>query len=201
MDSTGYEPADILAYRPQGTLALKEKSLIAYDAESKEILAFGKEAGRLSQDPFKNLTVRSPLRQGKIADYDAAVKLFAWLLRKAVKKRLFVRPFVALCLPQGMSMVERKAWEDVLYQAGTGGLLWTELSAEEFIRQGPEKLSALYKKVSVIIAVTKEEPESYLREQLAEILDDAARAGVGAERVAELLEEEKRKPRNREDGA
>lgn len=68
-----YEPADIEIYLKEKGMVFKEKSLIAFTRSDGKILAVGKEAEEMAGKEIKGIQVISPLRQGMIADYAAAV--------------------------------------------------------------------------------------------------------------------------------
>lgn len=186
-----YEPADILIYVQDKGVVLKEKSLVAYHKESGKIVSIGTEAERLVENPQENILVCSPLRQGIVADYIVAVKLFSYLLNKALGKKPFRKPAVAVCVPKGISEVEKRAAEDVMHQAGAGELIITDIPLEQFAEEMSIKSPKLYQKYKVVIGIAKEDPESYLREQLSYILDYAAQMGISVDRVEALLGQEK----------
>ncbi|PNV63892.1 hypothetical protein C0033_00745 [Clostridium sp. chh4-2] len=186
-----YEPADILIYVQDRGVVLKEKSLVAYHKEFGKIVSVGTEAERLVENPQENILVSSPLRQGIVADYMVAVKLFSYLLNKAFGKKTFRKPAVAVCVPKGISEVEKRAAEDVMHQAGAGEVMIADIPLEQFVEEMSIKSPKLYQKYKIVIGIAKEEPENYLREQLSCILDYAAQAGISADRVEELLRQEK----------
>ena len=105
-----YESADISVYLQDKGLVLKERSLVAFDSVSGKIAAMGTQAEQMTQ--VGSILVRSPLRQGTVADYEAAVHLFAYVPRKALGRKPIKKPAVAVCTPGGMTSVERKALED-----------------------------------------------------------------------------------------
>lgn len=189
MDGLIHEPADILIYMQEKGLVLNEKSLIAYDTKTQKILAAGSEAERLAKVDPDNVRILSPLRQGAIDDYMAAEKLFACLLRKALGKKPVIKPKIALCVPAGITVVEKKAVQDALYQAGAGDVILADVPAEQFMSEQQQKDPKLYRQCKIVIGITKDNPESYVKEQLTETLRYAAQQGISAERVAWLFED------------
>lgn len=125
-----YKPAEIVIYVEGKGIVLKEKSLMAFDAATGKILAFGNEAERMAQNPDDSVRIVSPFRRGMVAEYGAAVKLFLCLLNKAGERKLFRRPSIAVSAPEGMTEVERKALEESLYQAGAGKVYISELTVD-----------------------------------------------------------------------
>lgn len=185
-----YEAADIEIYIQGKGMVLKEKSLVAYDTRTNKILAIGTDAEGMAQEEAENIRVISPLRQGVIADYFVAVQLFTYLLKKAWGKRLFFKPKVVVCMPEGITEVERKALEDVMYQARAGAVMITDIAAKQFaaMAETPEKLPPACKKYRTVIGITKDEPEKYVKEELDRILRYAGGKGISSDRVAELLQ-------------
>ena len=71
----------------------------------------------LGRTPGNIVAVR-PLRQGVISDYTVTEKMLKYFIQKATGKRSFRRPRIAVCVPSGVTEVEKKAVEDATYQAG-----------------------------------------------------------------------------------
>lgn len=188
MENVNFEPSDIVIYVQGRGLVLKEKSLVAFHMVSERIIAYGAEAERIAGEGRENILVVSPLRQGMVADYVVAVALFKHLLREALGKKRFPRPAAALCVPEGIVEVEKKAMGDVILTAGARDVMFTDMPAAQFAKEMPEKFPAEYKKFKVVIGIAKDEPEGYIREALDGILQYAAREGISAQRVAQLLQ-------------
>lgn len=186
MDGVKYEPADLVIYLQGKGMVLREKALVAYEEATGKIVAHGAAAERLiGQSP--GITVVSPLRRGRIADYRAAAALLARLLKAAWGKKMLLKPSVAVCVPRGLTEVERVAVQDAMYQARAKEVTLSEVSVEQFVRELPEKSPELYRRCSTIVGIVIENPERHIREELQEILQFAEENGISAERVAELL--------------
>ena len=71
----------------------------------------------LGRTPGNIVAVR-PLRQGVISDYTVTEKMLKHFIQKAVGKKSFRKPRIAVCVPSGVTEVEKKADEDATYQAG-----------------------------------------------------------------------------------
>ena len=71
----------------------------------------------LGRTPGNIVAVR-PLRQGVISDYTVTEKMMKYFIQKALGKRTFRKPRIAVCVPSGVTEVEKKAVEDATYQAG-----------------------------------------------------------------------------------
>lgn len=184
-----YEPADIIIYIQGKGTVLKEKSVVAYQKSENKIVAFGTEAYGMAGKNREDIVVMSPLRQGVVADYCIAEKLFSYLLIKAIgKKPILNKPAVAVCAPKGITEVEHKALEDMLLFAGAKELFVTELPMEKFLREFSDKNPKEYGKYKIIIGITKDEPEQYIEESMKTILDYALQEHIPRERVWELLQ-------------
>ena len=71
----------------------------------------------LGRTPGNIVAVR-PLRQGVISDYTVTEKMLKHFIQKAIGKKNFRKPRIAVCVPSGVTEVEKKAVEDATYQAG-----------------------------------------------------------------------------------
>jgi len=110
--------ASVLVYiRGQG-IALKEPSVVAIDNNTNKILAVGEEARKMLGRTPGNIVATRPLKQGVISDYEVTEMMLKYFIRKAVGKKLIRRPRIAVCVPSGVTEVERKAVEDATKEAG-----------------------------------------------------------------------------------
>lgn len=71
----------------------------------------------LGRTPGNIVAVR-PLRQGVISDYTVTEKMLKYFIQKAVGKQRFRKPIISVCVPSGVTEVEKKAVEDATYTAG-----------------------------------------------------------------------------------
>ena len=111
--------ASILVYVKGKGVVLKEPSVVAYDRDTEQIMAIGEEARlMLGRTPGNIIAVR-PLRQGVISDYRTTEKMLKYFIQKAVGRSFFGRrPRISVCVPSGVTDVEKRAVEDATYQAG-----------------------------------------------------------------------------------
>lgn len=181
-----FEPADIIIYIQGRGIVLKEKSLLAVDKESGKILAYGEKARHMADNFNNNIKIISPLRLGAAADYIAAAGLFKCLLNKVWKKP-FIRQPATVCVPEWITEVEKKAIEDILYQAGARKVLVSCMPIEQLL-ENIHGFSEEWNKVKTIIAITKDNPESYIKEQLLSILGYAQQENIPDRKVMEILE-------------
>jgi rod shape-determining protein MreB len=79
----------------------------------------------------KLVEIVSPLKDGVVADYELAAKMFRFFVGKCCRRRLFSKPRIAVCVPLTLTKVERKVYEDVFYQAGAKKVLVVESAMEQ----------------------------------------------------------------------
>lgn len=110
--------ASVLVYVNGKGVVLKEPSVVAYDRNTGEIKAIGEEARlMLGRTPGNIIAVR-PLRQGVISDYDVTEKMIKYFVQKAMGRRIFKKPCISVCVPGGVTEVEKKAVIEATYAAG-----------------------------------------------------------------------------------
>lgn len=183
-----FETADIVIYIKGRGVVVKEKSLLAFDTISKKVVATGNDAEDMLRNPQENIEVISPLRRGMIADYTAAVELMRSLLQKAWGKKPLIKQPVSVCVPKEITDVEKKALLDVLYQSGAKELFITDISMEQLLRELPN-FPKNQQNVKTFISITKETPERYIAEQIAEMLRYSGQESISMERVNEIFQE------------
>ena len=111
--------ASILVYVKGKGVVLKEPSVGAYDRDTEQIMAIGEEARLMLGRTPGNIVAVRPLRQGVISDYKTTEKMLKYFIQKAVGKSFFGRrPRISVCVPSGVTDVEKRAVEDATYQAG-----------------------------------------------------------------------------------
>lgn len=203
-----YEPADIEIYLRDKGMVLKEKSLVAFTPSDGKILAFGDEAEEIARKNMEGVQVISPLRQGMVADYSAAVKMFQYMIEKAWGKKFLRKPKVVVSVPKGMTEVEEKALEDIMFSIATGGIAsakgkivtFSEDALEQFMKGMRVHDIKRYVTYDVFLVIAKDEPEKYISETLSNILNYAAQEGISVTRVEELLKAEENRETLRSGG-
>jgi len=111
--------ASILVYVRGKGVVLQEPSVVAIDKSTSDIIAVGFEARRmLGRTPGNIIAVR-PLRHGVISDYEITERMLKYFIKKASKKIGTMRkPRISVCVPSGVTGVERRAVEDAARSAG-----------------------------------------------------------------------------------
>ena len=111
--------ASVLVYIRGKGVVLKEPSVVAFDRDSGKIMAIGEEARLMLGRTPGNIVAVRPLRAGVISDYTVTEKMMKYFIQKALGRRTYYRrPRIAVCVPSGVTEVEKKAVEDATYQAG-----------------------------------------------------------------------------------
>ncbi len=110
--------ASILVYIKGKGVVLKEPSVVAFDRDTNKIKAIGEEARLMIGRTPGNIVAVRPLRQGVISDYTVTEKMLKHFIQKAIGKRTFKKPRISVCVPSGVTEVEKKAVEDATLQAG-----------------------------------------------------------------------------------
>ncbi|NMA83921.1 MAG: rod shape-determining protein MreB [Epulopiscium sp.] len=110
--------ASVLIYIKGQGVVLTEPSVVAIDQNTNQILAVGEEARRMLGRTPGNIIAIRPLKAGVISDYEITEKMIKYFIQKAVGRRMRIRPRVAVCVPSGVTEVEKRAVEEATRQAG-----------------------------------------------------------------------------------
>ena len=102
--------------RGQG-IVLNEPSIVAVNTVSDQIEAVGTEAKEMLGRTPGSITAIRPMRDGVIADFDAAEKMLGYFIKKVHRRRSFVRPRVVIGVPSEITQVERRAVKESAYRA------------------------------------------------------------------------------------
>src|SRR5512140_3728096 len=111
--------ANTLIYVKGEGIVLNEPSVVAIDRETKKIKGVGLEAKRmLGRTPDGIIAVR-PMKDGVIADFDVTEKMLRYFLTLIIDNHVFkVKPRVIVCVPSGITEVEKRAVRDSALGAG-----------------------------------------------------------------------------------
>lgn len=110
--------ANVLVFIKGKGIVLREPSVVAIDRVTNTILAVGEEARRMLGRTPGNIVAIRPLREGVIADYDITESMLRYFVHKVCGKRTFFRPRVMVCIPSGVTTVEKRAVLEAVMQAG-----------------------------------------------------------------------------------
>ncbi len=98
-------------------IVLSEPSIVAFNTTNAQIEAVGIEAKEMLGRTPGNITAIKPMRDGVIADFEAAERMLGYFIRKAHKGKRLVRPRVIIGVPSEITQVERRAVKDSAYRA------------------------------------------------------------------------------------
>ena len=111
--------ANTIIYIENKGIALREPSIIAINSETKEVVAYGKEAAALVGRTSDKYETIHPIQDGVIADFSLTKQLLAFFIKKALHRSLS-KPEVVISVPSNISKVERRAVVDALKDLGIG---------------------------------------------------------------------------------
>ncbi|MBR2108916.1 MAG: rod shape-determining protein [Ruminococcus sp.] len=108
-------------------IVMREPSVVAVDIRTDTVLAVGEQArDMIGRTPGSIVAVR-PLKDGVIADFDITATMLKHFIRKAAKPGIFSKPRIVICMPTGVTEVERRAVENAAVQAsGSKNILLIE---------------------------------------------------------------------------
>jgi rod shape-determining protein MreB len=110
--------ANTLIYTRASGIVLNEPSVVALDVVKNKVLAVGREAKEyMGRTPQRIKAVR-PLRDGVIADFEVTKNMIEFFIRKAVEGLRIVKPSIVICVPTGITQVEKRAVVEAAHLAG-----------------------------------------------------------------------------------
>lgn len=110
--------ASVIIYVKGKGIVLREPSVVALDRSSGDVLAVGSQAYQMLGRTPHAIEVVRPLREGVISNFDVTEKMLRAFLRKATGRKLFLRPRVVVCVPSGVSEMEKRSVVEVCSDAG-----------------------------------------------------------------------------------
>ncbi len=110
--------ASVLVYVKNKGIVLNEPSVVAIDKNTEKILAVGEEARQMLGRTPGNIVAIRPLRDGVISNYDITEKMLRYFIHKVCGTRKIFKPRIIVCIPTGVTQVEKRAVIDATNQAG-----------------------------------------------------------------------------------
>lgn len=111
--------ANILIHVKGRGIVLNEPSVVAMDAQTKEVLAVGDEAFNMVGRTPGNIVATRPLKDGVIADFDTTEQMLKHFLEKIQAKSWFTKPRMLICCPTNITSVEQKAIREAAEKSGS----------------------------------------------------------------------------------
>ena len=110
--------SSVIIYVKGKGVVLNEPSVVALDRVSGRILEVGEEARKMLGRTPGNIVAVRPLRDGVINDYDITEKMLRFFLKKIAGRRFFFKPRVVVCVPSGVTELERRSVVEATLDAG-----------------------------------------------------------------------------------
>lgn len=110
--------ANTLIFMKNKGIILREPSVVAIDNRTNIVKSVGKEAKNVIGRTPGSITAVRPLKDGVIADFDITTTMLQKFIQKAINKRTIFKPKIIICIPSGVTAVERRAVKEATEQAG-----------------------------------------------------------------------------------
>ena len=110
--------ANTLVYMKGKGILLREPSVVAIEKKSKKVLAVGNEAKNMLGKAPETIEVFRPLKDGVIAEFEVTAKMLNAFFKRVAGVIFLNRPTVIICVPYGVTDVEKRAVEDATLAAG-----------------------------------------------------------------------------------
>src|SRR5207247_2580449 len=172
--------ANTLVYVKGEGIVLNEPSVVAIDRETKQIKGVGLEAKRmLGRTPEGIIAVR-PMKDGVIADFDVTEKMLRYFLKLIIDNHVFkVKPRVIVCVPSGITEVEKRAVRDSALGAGAKEVFMVAEPMAAAVGEEREmevKGRDLVSGIPKVVRVHSSEIREAIQEPIQQIVDAVRRA-------------------------
>ncbi len=118
--------ANTLVYVKGKGIVLREPSVVAVEARTRRAVAVGSEAKLMLGKTPGSIVAMRPLKDGVIAEYDITAAMLHHYFKKVSGNTIMSRPKVVVCIPHGVTEVEKRAVEDVTLEAGAQSVALVE---------------------------------------------------------------------------
>ena len=113
--------ANTLVFMKDKGIILNEPSVVAVQKNQHggvKVLAVGKEAKRMLGRTPGSITAIRPMKEGVIADFEVTQAMLKYFINQAIPRKSFLRPRIVICVPYGITQVERRAVKEAAEAAG-----------------------------------------------------------------------------------
>lgn len=118
--------ANTLLYTRAEGIVINEPSVVAVDVHNNKVLAVGAQAKQfIGRTPHRIRAIR-PMKDGVIADFDVTREMISYFIRKAIHGVRLFKPSIVICVPTGITQVEKRAVIDSAQLAGAREVLLIE---------------------------------------------------------------------------
>lgn len=118
--------ANILVYRRGRGIVFTEPTVVAINTKTKKVLAVGNQAREMLGRTPGNITAIRPMRDGVIAEYTVTERMLEYIRKKTITGPQFGKPTALICVPSGVTNVERRAVIKAAHAAGFGRAMTIE---------------------------------------------------------------------------
>ncbi|MCK4503649.1 MAG: rod shape-determining protein [Desulfuromonadales bacterium] len=110
--------ANTLVYKKGIGIVIDEPSVVAISTDNKKIIAIGEDAKNMLGKNPEEVNIIKPLKDGVIADFDITEEMLRYFIRKIHNRKALVRPRIVICVPSGITQVEKRAVKESAESAG-----------------------------------------------------------------------------------
>lgn len=110
--------SNTLVYVNNKGIIVNEPSVVAINVGTNEVCAVGESAKAMLDRTPKTINAIRPLQNGVIADFEVTRAMIKYFVEKALNKKRFVKSNIVICVPVGVTSIEKRAVEEVAYDAG-----------------------------------------------------------------------------------
>ena len=110
--------ANTLVFMKGKGIVMREPSVVAVDVKNEVVMAVGSEAKEMIGRTPGSISAMRPLKDGVIADFDVTSEMLKHFIKQAARTSFFSRPRVIVCIPSGVTEVERRAVDEAARAAG-----------------------------------------------------------------------------------
>lgn len=110
--------SNTLVYVDDKGIIVNEPSVVAIKTNSNEVCSVGSDAKAMLERTPKSINAVRPLQNGVIADFEITRAMIKYFINKSLNRKRFVKSNIVICVPVGVTSIERRAVEEVAYDAG-----------------------------------------------------------------------------------
>lgn len=110
--------ANTLIFMKGKGIIIREPSVVAVDTRTNSVKSVGREAKSVIGRTPGSITAVRPLKDGVIADFDITTAMLQKFIQKAINKKTIFKPKIIICIPSGVTAVEKRAVKEATEQAG-----------------------------------------------------------------------------------
>jgi len=110
--------SNTLVYVSDKGIIVNEPSVVAIKVNTNAVCAVGSEAKAMLDRTPKTISAIRPLQNGVIADFEITRAMIKYFINKALNNRRYMKSNIVICVPVGVTSIERRAVEEVAYDSG-----------------------------------------------------------------------------------